>query len=70
MNNIQYFSPGEPFTIVKVFNPTERHPDCSIINSVTLDRCQHKADGVLRFDESGNEIEICKECLDREFTQD
>jgi hypothetical protein len=70
MNSIQHFSLGKPFTITKVYQPTEHHPDCSIINSVTLKRCQHKADGVLRFDESGNEIAICKECLDREFTLD
>ena len=70
MNNIQHFPDGKPFTIVKVFHLTERHPDCSIMNSVTTERCQYKADCVLRFDESGKEIAICKECLDREFAQD
>jgi hypothetical protein len=70
MNNIQHFQDGKRFTIVKVYQPTERHPDCSIINSATSERCQYKADGLIRFDESGKEIAICKECLDREFTQD
>jgi hypothetical protein len=70
MNSIQHFLNGEPFTIVKVFQPTERHPDCDVINSDTTQRCQYKADGVLQFDESGNEIAICQECLDREFTQE
>jgi hypothetical protein len=70
MNSIQHFPDGEPFTIVKVFPPTEHHPPCTVINSDTGERCQYKADGVLRFDESRKEIAICKECLDREFTQD
>jgi hypothetical protein len=70
MNNIQHFSDGKPFTIVKVYDPTERHPDCRVINSVTTERCEYKADGVLRFEESGIEIDICNECLDREFRQD
>jgi hypothetical protein len=70
MNSIQYFSPGIPITIVKVFQPTECHPDCRVINSVTTERCKYKADGVLRLDVSGKEIAVCKECLDREFTLD
>jgi hypothetical protein len=70
MNNIQHFPDGEPFTIVKVFNPTEHHPPCAIISSDAGGHCQYKADGILRFDESGEEIAICEGCLDREFTRD